>query len=79
MMGPSQIPWILERAALARAVRGRRELLGISLREACLQMGIPPSSLGRVENGRVMDVDTLLAVCQWVGLPVDAFVIKRAQ
>lgn len=49
-------------AALLKAKRGKR-----GLREIAVEMGeVSPSTLSRVENGKMPDMDTFLRVCDWL-------------
>ena len=48
-------------ADLVRAKRGRR-----GLRQVTLEQGISASTISRIENGSIPDLDTFLAVCDWL-------------
>ncbi|GAB3977809.1 hypothetical protein GCM10028806_39830 [Spirosoma terrae] len=37
--------------------------------------GISPSTLSRIEQGHVPDVETFIKICQWLGEPTETFVI----
>jgi transcriptional regulator with XRE-family HTH domain len=50
-------------AALLRAKRGRQ-----GLRETAGAIGVSPSTLSRVEQGKAPDVDTLAKLCFWLGI-----------
>lgn len=60
-----------ELGALVRAKRGR-----LGLRAAAQEIGsVSPSTLSRVELGRVPDLDTFMRICRWLGVPPDRFVV----
>src|SRR5262245_22351598 len=49
-------------AVLLKAKRGKR-----GLREIADEMGeVSPSTLSRIENGKMPDMDTFLRVCDWL-------------
>lgn len=54
--------------ALVRDKRGRRKL-----RETAAEIGISPSTLMRVENGRIPDVETFGKLCHWLALDPGSF------
>jgi transcriptional regulator with XRE-family HTH domain len=53
---------------LASLVRGKRRNRG--LRETATEIGnVSPSTISRVENGKTPDMDTFLALCNWLEIP----------
>ena len=54
--------------ALVRDKRGRRKL-----RETAAEIGVSPSTLMRVENGRIPDVETFGKLCHWLVLDPGSF------
>lgn len=57
---------LFDRQRLAARVRTQRG--GRSLREVADEIaGVSLSTLSRVENGRAPDVNTFLALCDWLG------------
>lgn len=69
--------WQFDMEGFVRAVAGKRTALNITLREAADQMGSSPATLHRIETqNRVPDVSTVIKVCQWLGVTVDAFVVR---
>lgn len=55
----------LDVARLATMVRTKRATRG--LREIAAEIGnVSPSTLSRVENGRVPDMETFLLLCDWL-------------
>lgn len=62
---------IEEFAAQIREQRGKR-----GLREVAQEIGeISASTLSRIENGNIPDLDTFIRVCRWLGVAPDAFII----
>lgn len=52
-------------AHLVRSKRGRR-----GLRETAQAIGnVSPSTISRVENGKTPDMETFLALCDWLEVP----------
>lgn len=53
---------------LANLVRSKRGSRG--LRETAKEIGnLSPSTISRVENGKTPDMDTFLALCNWLEIP----------
>ncbi len=53
---------------LANLVRSKRGSRG--LRETAKEIGnVSPSTISRVENGKTPDMDTFLALCEWLEVP----------
>jgi len=53
-------------------LKSRRGEMG--LREAAQQIGdVSASTLSRIENGKLPDMDVFLRLCDWIGLPPDTF------
>ena len=53
---------------LATLVRSKRGTCG--LRETAKEIGnVSPSTISRVENGHTPDIDTFLALCDWLEVP----------
>jgi len=51
---------------------------GISERQAAREIGVAPTTVGRILAGESVDVDTLVKVCEWIGVSpstiLDSFV-----
>ena len=61
-------------AALIKTKRGNR-----GLREIAQEIGeVSPSTLSRIENGKVPDMDTFLRICDWLQVSSEEF-IKETQ
>lgn len=59
-------------------LKARRGNLG--LREAAEQIGdISASTLSRIENGKMPDMDVFLRLCDWIGLPPSTFLIEPGE
>lgn len=57
-------------AAMIKTRRGNR-----GLREVAQEIGdVSPSTLSRVENGKVPDMDTFLRICDWLQLSSEEFI-----
>ena len=61
-------------AAKIRTKRGSR-----GLREAAIEIGqISASTLSRIEQGNVPDLETFMRICQWLGVSADEFRVDVA-
>jgi len=64
---------IEEFASRVREQRGKR-----GLRETALEIGeISASTLSRIENGNIPDLDSFVRICRWLGVSPDAFIISE--
>ena len=62
---------------LANLVRNKR--LNRGLRETAKEIGnVSPSTISRVENGKTPDMETFLALCDWLEVPA-AELIKNTE
>lgn len=58
----------LDTEMLSNLVRNKRDNRG--LRQTAKEVGsISPSTISRVENGKTPDIDTFLALCDWLEVP----------
>lgn len=64
---------------LARMIEGKREYERLSLREVAALTGVSPATICRMEQGKCGDIDSIVAVCEWLGSTVDAFVEKSGR
>ncbi|GAB3990387.1 hypothetical protein GCM10028807_17440 [Spirosoma daeguense] len=63
----------LNTSLLSSMVRSRRG--DKVLRDAVKEIGdISPSTLSRIEQGHVPDVETFIRICQWIGEPTETFI-----
>src|SRR5207253_9358400 len=57
-------------AALIKTKRGNR-----GLREIAQEIGdVSPSTLSRIENGKLPDMDTFLRICDWLHVSSEEFI-----
>jgi len=65
----------LDTKALAESLRSKRGKRG--LREISEEMnGIGIATLSRIENGKIPDVETFLAICHWLQVSPSEFIKK---
>src|SRR5437588_6843417 len=65
----------LDTKALAESLRSKRGKRG--LREISEEMnGIGIATLSRIENGKMPDVETFLAICHWLQVSPNEFIKK---
>lgn len=63
-------------SALSEMIRSKRGSLG--LREAAREIGdVSVSTLSRVENGNLPDIDTYVKICNWLDVSIEFFAIKK--
>jgi len=61
---------VRELAALVRSKRGLR-----GLRATAQEIGISAATLSRVEQAKTPDLETLTALCRWLGVSQDSFIL----
>lgn len=67
------MPSFLDIEQLAALLRTKRA--GRSLREVAQEIGeVSPSTLSRIENGKMPDMDTFLRVCDWLHVAPEKFI-----
>jgi transcriptional regulator with XRE-family HTH domain len=59
--------------AFYAALDAKRQEEGWSWRELARHLGISPSTLTRMAQGKRPDVDTFASLLRWLGMPADAF------
>jgi transcriptional regulator with XRE-family HTH domain len=65
---------------LGRALKRRREELGLSLRDVTIQTDVSASTLSRIENGTGKpDADNIARLTSWLDMPVDRLMKKTDQ
>src|SRR5215468_2714972 len=63
---------------LGRAVRRRREELGLSLRDVASKTSVSASTLSRIENGTGKpDADNIARLTHWLEVPVERILSGR--
>jgi transcriptional regulator with XRE-family HTH domain len=60
------------------AIRGRRKMRGLTMREAAKQIGISNAFLCQVEREQAsIGIDVAVQLAEWLELPLDAFARER--
>ncbi|HEY9502918.1 MAG TPA: helix-turn-helix transcriptional regulator [Pyrinomonadaceae bacterium] len=63
---------------LGRAVKRRREKLGLSLRDVATVTGVSASTLSRIENGTGKpDADNIARLTSWLDVPMERILAGR--
>jgi transcriptional regulator with XRE-family HTH domain len=64
--------------ALSEMIRSKRGSRG--LREVAKDIGdVSVSTLSRVENGNLPDIDTYVKICHWLDVSIDFFALKKEE
>jgi transcriptional regulator with XRE-family HTH domain len=72
-----EMAYFLDMDQLATMVRARRANRG--LRDVALEIGnVSPSTLSRIENGKMPDMETFLLLCDWLAVPPAQFLKTTA-
>jgi transcriptional regulator with XRE-family HTH domain len=61
-------------AALYAALDKKRKECSLSWKEVAMQAGVSPSTISNTRKGSRMEVDGMLALVYWIGVPVESFV-----
>ncbi|MFN6963342.1 MAG: helix-turn-helix domain-containing protein [Pyrinomonadaceae bacterium] len=70
---------LINTVELGRAIKRRREELGLSLRDVANETGVSASTLSRIENGTGKpDADNIARLTSWLDMPVDRVMKKQA-
>ena len=65
---------------LGRAIRRKREEMGLSLRDVADETGVSASTLSRIENGTGKpDADNIARLTGWLNVPVERIMSGREQ
>jgi transcriptional regulator with XRE-family HTH domain len=67
----------LDSAALYAALDQRRAARGLTWADLAVETGVSVATIKRTERGGRMEVDGMLALVDWLGVPVDTFVRNR--
>jgi transcriptional regulator with XRE-family HTH domain len=63
---------------LGRAIKRRREELGLSLRDVADKTNVSASTLSRIENGTGKpDADNIARLTNWLDMPIDRVMHKK--
>jgi transcriptional regulator with XRE-family HTH domain len=63
----------LDVASLIAALNAERDARGLSWRKLAQEAGVHPSSLTRMQQGKLPDVSTFTALTHWLRLPGEQF------
>lgn len=64
---------------LGRAIKRRREELGLSLRDVADETNVSASTLSRIENGTGKpDADNIARLTSWLDMPIDRVMNRQA-
>ncbi len=71
---------LISTVELGRAIKRRREELGLSLRDVADVTEVSASTLSRIENGTGRpDADNIARLTQWLDMPVDRLMKHAAE
>jgi transcriptional regulator with XRE-family HTH domain len=71
---------LINTVELGRAIKRRREELGLSLRDVADVTQVSASTLSRIENGTGKpDADNIARLTSWLDMPVDRVMKKRGE
>lgn len=68
----------LDVAALYVTLDSERQQRGLSWRQVAHEAGVGPSTLSRMGQGNRPDVDSFVALVQWLGMPAEHFMRSSA-
>ena len=60
--------------ALYTALNAQRDARNLSWRELAKEIGVSVATITRTQEGGRMEVDGMLAMVNWLGVPVETFV-----
>ena len=63
----------LDVGSLIAALNAEREDRGLSWRKLAQEAGVSPSSLTRMQQGKLPDVNTFTALTHWLRMPAEQF------
>jgi len=65
--------------ALYEALDGQRRIRGMSWGEVAVEIGVSAATIQRTRDGGRMEVDGMLAMVGWLGVPVESFVRESSR
>ncbi len=65
--------------ALYDALDARRKARDLSWRDVAAQIGVSTATISRTQTDGRMEVDGMLAVVDWLGVPVERFVRESSR
>lgn len=69
----------LDVESLIAALNAEREGRGLSWRKLAQEAGVSPSSLTRMQQGKLPDVNTFTALTHWLRMPAEQFMASGAK
>lgn len=66
----------LDVEALVAALNAKREAARMSWRQLAHKAGVSPSTLTRMQQGKLPDVNTFGALVEWLGAPAEEFLTE---
>jgi transcriptional regulator with XRE-family HTH domain len=60
--------------ALYDALEKQRSARGLTWTQVAAEIGVSPATIQRTRTGGRMEVDGMLAMVRWLGVPVETFV-----
>lgn len=67
----------LDSAKLSEMIKSKRGKQG--LRALSREIGVSASTLSRIEQGNLPDIDTYITLCDWLGVSTDFFVLNQSK
>lgn len=75
---PKPVKALVNTVELGRAIRRRREELGLSLRDVATETSVSASTLSRIENGTGKpDADNIARLTSWLDVPMERILSAR--
>ena len=71
------MPIRFDTQALYQALDARREERGLTWKQVALEIGVAEATIKRTREGGRMEVDGMLAMVNWLGVPVETFCRNR--
>jgi len=62
--------------ALVAAIDAQRQAKGFSWRQVAIEADVSPSTLTRMQQGKLPDVNTFGALVQWLHIPAERFMVR---
>ena len=71
------MPIRFDSKALYQALDARREERGLTWKQVAAETGVAEATIKRTREGGRMEVDGMLAMVNWLGVPVETFCRNR--
>jgi len=72
----AEVSWKFDLEGFSRAITGRLESSGLSLRDAAKEIGVSSATLWR-SSRHMPDVHTVALICKWLPRTLDSFVVQN--